>query len=349
MRAPPTFRSRKRPPRFELAALPEAGCMKNWTSQDIPSQRGRLAVITGATGGLGYETALALTGAGARVVLTGRNPAKGAAALQHIRAVHPGADVRYETLDLGSLASIQDFAERFKQKHDALDILVNNGGVMAPPRRQVTADGFELQFGTNYLSHFALTAQLLPLLIQDRRARVVNLSSVAHRFGASIHFDDLNWHHGYKAFSAYGQSKLAMLMFTFELQRRSDEQGWGLLSLAAHPGLAATALISNGPRLGGDGKPSWIETFSGWLPSVLAQSASDGALSTLYAATSPNAVKAGYYGPTGFMQLKGRVGEATVAPSARDQTAAARLWSVSETLTGVHWAAAAATAERSFA
>jgi len=313
--------------------------MKNWTIRDMASQQGRLTVVTGATGGLGYETALALAGAGARVVLTGRNPAKGAAALQHIRAVHPGADIRYETLDLASLASIQDFAERFKRMHDALDVLVNNGGVMAPPTRQVTADGFELQFGTNYLSHFALTAQLLPLLTQGRRARVVNLSSMAHRFGASIHFDDLNSQQAYRAFAGYGQSKLAMLMFTFELQRRSDEHGWGLLSLAAHPGLAATALLQNGRRLGGNGKADWIETLSGWLPSVLAQSASDGALPTLFAATSPNAVKAGYYGPAGFLELKGPVGEGTVAPRARDQAVAAKLWAVSERLTGVHWVA----------
>jgi NAD(P)-dependent dehydrogenase (short-subunit alcohol dehydrogenase family) len=325
--------------------------MKIWTTRDIPSQRGHLAVITGATGGLGYETALALAGAGAQVVLTGRNPVKGVAVLDNNRAAHPGAAISYETLDLGSLASVQDFAERFKRKHDALDILVNNGGVMAPPTRQLTADGFELQFGTNYLSHFALTAQLLPLLMQGRRPRVVNLSSLAHRFAASIHFDDLNWQHSYKAFAAYGQSKLAMLMFTFELQRRSEAQGWGLLSVAAHPGLAAKALLRNGQRLGGDGKSGWIETFSGWLPPVLAQSASEGALSTLYAATSPDIARAGYYGPIGFMELKGRVGEATVAARARDQAVATKLWAISETLTGVHWAAAPmpTTAARSFA
>jgi NAD(P)-dependent dehydrogenase (short-subunit alcohol dehydrogenase family) len=327
--------------------------MKIWSTQDIPSQKGRLAVITGATGGLGYETALALAGAGARVVLTGRNPAKGAAALAHIRAEHPGSDIRYDTLDLASLASIQDFAERFKRKHDALDTLVNNGGVMAPPTRQATADGFELQFGTNYLSHFALTGKLLPLLMQGRRARVVNLSSMAHRFGSTIHFDDLNWAHSYRAFAAYGQSKLAMLMFTFELQRRSEEHGWGLLSLAAHPGLASTALLQNGQRLGGNskanGKAGWIETFSSWMPSVLAQSASEGALPTLFAATSPDAVKAGYYGPTGFMELKDGVGEATVASRARDRAVASKLWAVSKSLTGVHWSAAPVMTERSFA
>ena len=311
--------------------------MKHWSIREMVSQQGRLAVITGATGGLGFETALALAGTGARVVLTGRNPAKGAAAVQRIRAVHTGAHIEYDTLDLASMASIQDFAERFKRQHGALDILVNNGGVMAPPKRQETADGFELQFGTNYLSHFALTAQLLPLLTQGRRARVVNLSSMAHRFGASIHFDDLNGQRHYNAFAAYGQSKLAMLMFTFELQRRSDEQGWGLLALAAHPGLANTLLLQNGQRLGGSGRPSWIETFSNWLPPVFAQSPSEGALPTLFAATSPDAARAGYYGPTGFMEFKGGVGEARVAPRARDQAVAARLWVASATLTGVHW------------
>jgi NAD(P)-dependent dehydrogenase (short-subunit alcohol dehydrogenase family) len=310
---------------------------KTWTALDIPWQQGRLAVITGATGGLGYQTALALAGAGAQVVLTGRNPVKGAAALKKIRAAYPGAAARYETLDLGSLSSIQDFATRFLRRHDALDILVNNGGVMAPTKRQATADGFELQFGTNYLSHFALTAHLLPLLTQGRRARVVNLSSVAHRFGAAIHFDDLNWQRSYRPFAAYGQSKLAMLMFTFELQRHCDAQGWDLLSLAAHPGLAATALLRNGRELGAKGRSSWIDTISDWLAPVLAQSASDGALPTLYAATSPDAVKAGYYGPTGFMELRGPVGNATVAPRARDPKVAARLWTISETLTGARW------------
>jgi NAD(P)-dependent dehydrogenase (short-subunit alcohol dehydrogenase family) len=307
--------------------------MKPWTTQDIPSQLGRLAVITGATGGLGYQTALALVGAGARVVLTGRDHDKGESALAKIWAPHPAAAVSYEMLDLASLASVQAFVQRFKDKHDSLDILVNNAGVMAPPTRQLTADGFELQFGTNYLSHFALTAQLLPLLMRGSQSRVVNLSSLAHRFGASIHFDDLNWQHSYKPYSAYGQSKLAMLMFAFELQRRSDANGWSLLSLAVHPGLAATSLGSNGPRMGTDGKASWLETFGTWLSSGLVQSPSDGALPTLFAATSPDASKAGYYGPTGFMEFKGPVGEAKVARYARDLAVAKKLWEVSENLT----------------
>jgi NAD(P)-dependent dehydrogenase (short-subunit alcohol dehydrogenase family) len=313
--------------------------MKPWTTQNIAPQHERLAVITGATGGLGYETALALAGAGAQVVLTGRNQDKGTVALAKIRAAYPAAAVSYRMLDLASLVSVQDFAQRFKNEHDSLDLLINNAGVMAPPTRQLTVDGFELQFGTNYLSHFALTAQLLPLLMRGNLSRVVNLSSLAHRFAASIHFDDLNWQHRYKAYAAYGQSKLAMLMFTFELQRRSDAHAWGVLSLAAHPGLAATALGSNGPRLGKHRKANWAESVSTWLSSALTQTASEGALPTLFAATSPDASKAGYYGPTGFMEFKGPVGDAKVATCARDLAVATKLWEVSETLTRVHWPA----------
>jgi NAD(P)-dependent dehydrogenase (short-subunit alcohol dehydrogenase family) len=323
--------------------------MQSWTTRDIPSQQGRLAVITGATGGLGYETALALAGAGAQVILTGRNQAKGAVALANIRVVHPAADIRYETLDLGSLASVHEFAEGFKRRHGALDILVNNGGVMAPPTRQVTADAFELQFGTNYLSHFVLTALLLPALRQGRGARVVNLSSLAHGFGASIHFDDLNWQRHYVAFEAYGQSKLALLMFSFELQRRSDAQGWGLLSLAAHPGMASTSLLSNGQRLCSSRRADLIDTVIGWLPSMLVRSARQGALPSLYAATSADVVKAGYYGPIGYREIVGRVGNASVAPGARDLAVAARLWEASEALTGVRWPAASTHSARAFA
>jgi NAD(P)-dependent dehydrogenase (short-subunit alcohol dehydrogenase family) len=314
-----------------------------WTISDIPPQRGRLAVITGATGGLGYETALALAGAGAQVVLTGRDPGKGSAALAAVRAVHPGAAVSYETLDLGSLASVRDFSARLRRAHGALDILVNNGGVMAPPTRQATHDGFELQFGTNYLSHFALTAQLLPLLAQGRQARVVNLSSLAHRQRSAIDFDDLNWQRRYTAYAAYSQSKLAMLMFSFELQRRSNLHGWRLLSVAAHPGVARTQLLSNGQRLVSRRKADLLEALSRWLPSRLVPSASQGALPILYAATSADAEAASSYGPTGFQEIMGRVGKARVAPGARDQAAAARLWAASESLTGVQWPAVPST------
>src|SRR5258707_344849 len=220
--------------------------MTGWSTADIPSQDGKTAVITGATGGLGYQTALALAGAGAAVVLTGRNDAKGQDAIQRIRGQFPNAKISYETLDLASLASVAGFAARFAAAHASLDLLINNAGVMALPKRQTTADGFEMQFGTNYLGHYALTAHLLPLLRRGNQPRVVNLSSLAHRSGA-IDFDDLQGAKSYNPFKAYCQSKLAMLMFALELQRRSNAAGWGLLSNAAHPGYALTDLIANGP------------------------------------------------------------------------------------------------------
>jgi NAD(P)-dependent dehydrogenase (short-subunit alcohol dehydrogenase family) len=303
--------------------------MPNWSTADIPRQTGRLVAITGATGGLGLETALALAGAGADVMLTGRNAQKGAAALATIRARHPAASVRYGHLDLASLASAREFAGQFAQAHAALDLLINNAGVMMPPKRQTTSDGFELQFGTNYLGHFALTERLLPLLRAARQPRVVNLSSIAHKNGAAIHFDDLQWQRGYKPWSAYGQSKLAMLRFALELQRRSDANGWGLLNNAAHPGYVLTDLIANGR--GADGLLHALNRLT--LEPLLSQSAADGALPTLFAATAPNAKAAGYCGPTGFFELKGPPGAAQIARPARDQAAAARLWQISEALT----------------
>ncbi|WP_242110281.1 SDR family oxidoreductase [Luteimonas aquatica] len=308
----------------------------HWTLQDLPPQTGRRAVITGATGGLGYETALALAGAGACVLLTGRNDAKGEAALQRIRRIHPRADIGYAHLDLGSLASVAGFAERFLRERGALDLLVNNAGVMTPPTRHETADGFELQFGTNYLGHFALTARLLPALRAGRLPRVVNLSSGAHRLRAAIHFDDLQWRRRYAPWQAYAQSKLAMLLFSFELQRRSDAGGWGLMSNACHPGYAVTDLQTSGPRLGRD-RPHPLEHLSRWMQPYLSQSAAAGALPTLYAATSPEARPAGYYGPKDCFELKGPVAEAAVGRHARDAAVAARLWDVSEPLAAVSW------------
>jgi NAD(P)-dependent dehydrogenase (short-subunit alcohol dehydrogenase family) len=311
--------------------------MNPWGTNDIPPQDGRLVVITGATGGIGYEAALALAVAGAEVVLTGRNADKGEAALKRIRAVCPASTVSYEDLDLADLAAVKEFAGRFSAEHDRLDLLINNGGVMTPPTRHVTKDGFELQFGTNHLGHFALTARLLPLLRKGRRPRVVTVSSGAHRLGAAIHFDDLQWERRYKPWPAYAQSKLATLMFALELQRRSDANGWGLLSNACHPGYAATGLQSAGPRLGRD-VPTLLERlgkklFEPWA----SHSAAAGALPTLFAAVSPEAKPAGYYGPQKLWELKGPVGEATIGKRARDAAVAGRLWQVSEQLTGVRW------------
>jgi NAD(P)-dependent dehydrogenase (short-subunit alcohol dehydrogenase family) len=295
-------------------------------------------VITGATGGLGYETALALAGAGAQVVLTGRSDVKGRNALQGIRGQFPDAKISYETLDLANLASVADFARRFAAAHASLDLLVNNAGVMALPERQETADGFEMQFGTNYLGHYALTAQLLPRLRRGNQPRVVNLSSLAHRGGA-IDFDDLQGTRSYASWKAYSQSKLAMLMFALELQRRSDAAGWGLMSNAAHPGYARTDLIANGPGAGG-----LLWQLSKSLQPLVSHSAAEGALPTLFAATSPRAEPGGYYGPNWFYELKGPPVPAKIMPQAKDAAVAARLWDVSAALTGVSFDQFAAAA-----
>jgi NAD(P)-dependent dehydrogenase (short-subunit alcohol dehydrogenase family) len=312
--------------------------MTGWSTADIPSLNGKTAVITGATGGLGYETALALAGAGAAVVLTGRNEAKGLHALQAIRSQFPNAGIVYENLDLANLASVADFSKRFAAAHASLDLLVNNAGVMALPQRQVTSDGFEMQFGTNYLGHYALTAHLLPQLRRGNQPRVVNLSSLTHRWGA-IHFDDLQGTRSYSPQKAYSQSKLAMLMFALELQRRSDAAGWGLMSNAAHPGYARTDLIANGP-----GASGLLWQLNKALRPFVSQSAAEGALPTLFAATSPGAKAAGYYGPNGFYELKGLPVPAKIMPQAKDTAGAARLWDVSATLTGVSFDQVAAAA-----
>jgi NAD(P)-dependent dehydrogenase (short-subunit alcohol dehydrogenase family) len=303
--------------------------MTGWSTADIPPLNGRTAVITGATGGLGYETALALAGAGAAVVLTGRNEAKGLLALQAIRSQFPNARIAYENLDLANLASVADFSRRFAATHASLDLLVNNAGVMALPERQATSDGFEMQFGTNYLGHYALTAHLLGLLRRGDLPRVVNLSSLAHRAG-TVNFDDLQSTRSYTPWKAYSQSKLAMLMFALELQHRSDAGGWGLMSNAAHPGYARTDLIANGP-----GASGLMWQINKLLRPFVSQSAAEGALPTLFAATSPEAKAGGYYGPNWFYELKGPPVPAKIMPQAKDAGVAARLWDVSAALTGV--------------
>jgi NAD(P)-dependent dehydrogenase (short-subunit alcohol dehydrogenase family) len=305
-----------------------------WSVKDIPDQSGRVAIVTGANTGLGYETALALAGAGAEVVVAARNAEKGAVAVERIRAAHPAAKVSLSQVDLASLKDVADFADGITASHRKLDLLINNAGVMAPPSRTQTVDGFELQMGVNYLAHFALTALLLPLLRAAEAPRVVSLSSGVHHVGR-IHFDDLQWTRRYRGVAAYAQSKLAMLMFAFELQRRSDEGGWRLMSNAAHPGYARTDLIASGPG---------ADAFSTRVGEILiapwaSQSAAAGALPQLYAATSPDAVGGAYYGPDGFLEMKGAPTNAWVSARARDGTAAARLWSVSETLTGVSYPA----------
>ena len=304
---------------------------KNWSIADIPSQAGKLAVVTGATGGLGYETALGLAQAGAEVILAGRNEAKGADAVRRILAVAPGAKVRFGMVDLASLASVAAFAKDLLAQGRPIDILVNNAAVMATPTRQTTKDGFELQLGTNYLSHFALTAQLLSLLVHGGQTRVVQVSSLAHRQG-KIHFNDLQLERGYSPWKAYTQSKLAMLIFALELQKRSDANGWGLISNAAHPGYARTDIIANGP--GADSLQAKLRRLIGPL---FSHPSAAGALPTLYAATAPEARPAGYYGPGGFYEMKGPVAASFVAATAKEEVVAHRLWEISEGLTGVAW------------
>ncbi len=305
--------------------------MTGWTTADIPPQRGRLAVITGATGGLGFETARALANSGGDIVLASRNEAKGEAAVAKIRASHPGAVVRFERLDLASLQSVAGFADRLVAAGRGIDLLVNNAAVMAPPRRQQTEDGFELQFATNYLGHFALTARLLPLLRRGTDPRVVNLSSLASWQG-EISFDDLQTARSDTPMRAYAHTKLAMLMFTLELQRRSDARGWGLTSTAAHPGWARTDIIANGP--GGNGGVRGFWRLAVLLAPLLGQSAAAGALPVLFAATSPKARGGGYYGPSG-MFLNGPPAPTRLPPRAKDAAVAARLWVTLEELTGV--------------
>lgn len=303
--------------------------MSKWTSKDIPSQRGRVAIVTG-TGGLGLETALALARAGASVVIAGRNPAKGAKAVAAISDGVPNADIRFGLIDLASLESVACFAADIADTCDAVDLLVNNAGVMTPPQHRETQDGFELQFGTNYLGHFALTGHLLPLLKNGREPRVVTLGSVAARSGA-IDFDNLQAEKGYRAFRAYGQSKLACIMFAFELNRRCRAAGLEIQSLAAHPGISRTDLIPNGS--GASSVAGRIRQYLWFLYQPVWQ----GALPTLFAATDPEARPGAYYGPDGLAGIRGYPVEERAPTRALDADVAARLWRRSEMLTGIHF------------
>lgn len=303
--------------------------MAKWTIRDMPDQTGRSALVTGV-GGLGFEDALALAGAGAEVLMAGRNPEKGAQAVARVRHAVPGAKVTFVQVDLASLDSVAALGERLRGERNHLDILINNAGVMTPPVRQETADGFELQLGTNHLGHFALTGHLMPLLRAAGDARVVTLSSIAAQSGA-INFDDLNAERSYDPMPVYGQSKLACLMFAFELQRRSAAAGWDVISLGAHPGVSRTDLLLNAP-----GRNSMSARIRSLAP-FLFQPADRGALPTLYAATSPDVEPGGYYGPDGFQGVRGYPTRAKVPAQAMDEGVARRLWEVSEALTGVRY------------
>lgn len=309
---------------------------KNWTTQDMPSQDGRIIVVTG-TGGLGFHDALALARAGGDVIIAGRNPRKGSDAVARIKQSVRQARVSFEPVDLADLASVAAFGQRLGDSRERIDTLINNAAVMTPPQRQTTTDGFELQFGTNYLGHFALTAHLLPLLRRGRDPRVITLSSIAVRRNAAINFDDLQAEKAYLPMPVYAQSKLACLIFALELERRSAEAGWGLTSIAAHPGISRTDLLHNAPgRYSGQGLLRSILWF-------LFQPAAQGALPTLFAATSSAARGGRYYGPDWLSETRGHPSEAAIPPAALELHVARRLWDVSETLANVNFIAAAAT------
>jgi NAD(P)-dependent dehydrogenase (short-subunit alcohol dehydrogenase family) len=289
-------------------------------------------VVTG-TGGIGYEVALQLARAGAEVVIAGRNPAKGATASLKIKsAIGEAAGVRFEHVDLASLRSVAAFCQRLADRGGTLDILINNAGIMVPPRRLESVDGFELQLATNYLGHFALTAGLLPMLRRAKGSRVVSVSSIAARSG-QIDFADLNAETAYRPMPVYAQSKLACLMFALEFHRRSAAWGWGVSGVAAHPGVSRTDLLHNAP---GKRSAMGIARSLLWF---LFQPAPEGALPLLYAATAPQAVSGGYYGPRSLGETRGSPTAAKIPPQGLDPASAERLWTRTEQLTGIAFAA----------
>jgi len=306
---------------------------KSWTADDMPDLAGKTVIVTGGNSGIGYEAALQFARKNAQTILACRSLDKANAAAAQIIAANPGARVEVMELDLSSLASIRNFADAFHKSNPRLDALVNNAGVMALPYRK-TVDGFEMQFGTNHLGHFALTGLLLEVLRGTDGARVVNVASGAHRMGR-IRFDDLQWERRYYKWFAYGQSKLANLLFTFELQRRLDAAHAKLLAVACHPGYAATNLQAAGPRMN---RSSAMESLWATLNGTFAQSAAMGALPTLYAATASDVRGGDYIGPDGFAELWGYPTKANPSAAAKDATVAAKLWDVSEQLTKVHYA-----------
>ena len=306
--------------------------MTDWTAADMLNQSGRVAVVAGANSGIGLITSRELARAGARVVMACRDLGRGDEAATNIRSGVPNADVEVMRLDLADLSSVGEFAASFGARHQGLDVLVNNAGVMALPRR-LTADGFEMHIGTNHLGHFALTGLLLERLTAASPARVVTVSSGAHRMGR-IDFDDLQSERRYWRWGAYAQSKLANLLFAFELQRRAEAAGFALRSVAAHPGYAATNLQFAGPRLEESGlrRRAW-----GLLNRALAQSDEMGALPILYAATVPDLPGGSYVGPDRFFEQHGYPTLVDSTKASKDPEAARRLWEVSEELTGVRF------------
>ncbi|MFL5994489.1 MAG: SDR family NAD(P)-dependent oxidoreductase [Streptomyces sp.] len=304
-----------------------ASTTDRWTEQNIPAQDGRVAVVTGANSGLGLQTARALAEHGAHVVLAVRNPDKGRQALARIRESAPGAKLSLQRLDLASLKSVRAAADELHAAHPKIDLLINNAGVMYTPR-QKTEDGFDMQFGVNHLGHFALTGLLLDLMLPVPGSRVVTVSSVGHRIRAGIHFDDLQFDRSYNRVVAYGQAKLANLMFTYELQRRLAPHHT-TIAAAAHPGTAATDLPQNMSGLARKG----VDLFE----PLLAQSAAMGALPTLRAATDPAVTGGQYYGPNGLGGTRGYPKVVASSKKSHDTAVQQRLWAVSEQLTDVRF------------
>jgi len=296
-----------------------------WTTADVPDQTGRIAVVTGANTGIGYQAAAVLADRGAHVVLAVRNLDKGNDAMGRIRAASRGADVTVQPLDLSSLQSVRAAAGALRSAYPRIDLLINNAGVMYTPK-QTTVDGFELQFGTNHLGHFALTGLLLDRMFVAG-GRVVTVSSNAHRLMAAIHFDDLQWERRYNRFAAYGQAKLANLLFTYELQRRLAENSKPTIAVAAHPGASNTELTRNLPAI--------VRPAERLMAPLISQSPEMGALPSLRAATDPTAAGGQYYGPDGRGQQRGFPKLVDSSKRSHDAELQHRLWQVSEELTGV--------------
>ena len=304
-----------------------------WTAAQIPLQQGKLAYITGANSGIGFHAALELARAGATVILACRDQARAEAARQRILAEVPAAHLEIALLDLASLASVRAAAKSFLATNRRLDLLINNAGVMALPQRRVTPEGFELQLATNHFGHFALTGLLLPALLQAGQpnpARIITVSSIAHR-GATMDFNNLQWEHDYKPWPAYRRTKLANLLFGFELQRRLERTHAPAISIVVHPGVSATNLFSAGP--GSAGGPQAI--IGPLVIKLFGQSDAQGALPTLYSATASQVQGGHFYGPDGFREMRGYPVEVHAEAQAYDEALAAQLWTVSEHLTGV--------------
>jgi NAD(P)-dependent dehydrogenase (short-subunit alcohol dehydrogenase family) len=311
---------------------------ETWKAVDIPSLAGKRVLITGANSGIGYHAALKLARKGAHVMLACRDRQRGEDALARLDTDSPSAHTELAVFDLASLASVRDFAEEELRKRRPIHILINNAGVMAPPKRLQTDDGFELQFGTNVLGHFALTALLMPALElaaeSGERPRVVTIASIAHKRGR-LNLDDLQSSKSYGPMRAYQQSKLADLMFAFELDRRLRARSSRVMSVAAHPGVADTNLFRTGDR---SPLEKTARTLLGHVIGIVLNTDAEGALPTLYAATASTAEDGGYYGPQGFQEMRGEdVGPAKIAPQARDMVAAGRLWQLCEEFTGIEF------------